>query len=238
MFWRNPSAAFFNFLLPLLLPRAASARSSQRPGGPATSSCPGIAGMSVMATTFNALANNITFLREQGMLKRMRGTPLPPASYLPAIAGNAVTNAVDPDRAIVVLAGQALLRHRLAQGLARAGRLRRAGVVCFASLGVALLARDPELRRGAGLHEHRLPAGRSSSRASSTTSTTRPAFLQRHRRRAAARAPDRRPVAARWSRGARAGGQPWATLGVVLACGGASALAFAVRGFSWEQRRD
>ena len=31
--------------------------------------------MSVMATTFNALAFNLTFLREQGILKRVRGTP-------------------------------------------------------------------------------------------------------------------------------------------------------------------
>ena len=35
-----------------------------------------------MATTFSALAMNITFLREQGVLKRMRGTPLPTGSYL------------------------------------------------------------------------------------------------------------------------------------------------------------
>ena len=38
---------------------------------------PGIAGMAVMSTTFSALAMNITYLRESGVLKRMRGTPLP-----------------------------------------------------------------------------------------------------------------------------------------------------------------
>ena len=38
---------------------------------------PGIAGMSIMTTTFNALAMNVVFLREQGVLKRLRGTPLP-----------------------------------------------------------------------------------------------------------------------------------------------------------------
>jgi ABC-2 type transport system permease protein len=37
---------------------------------------PGIAGMSVMAATFNALTMNLTFLREQGVLKRIRGTPM------------------------------------------------------------------------------------------------------------------------------------------------------------------
>ena len=49
--------------------------------------------MSIMATTFSALAMNITFLREQGVLKRVRGTPLPTGSYLAAIGANAVTNA-------------------------------------------------------------------------------------------------------------------------------------------------
>ena len=33
--------------------------------------------MAIMATTFSALAMNLIFLREQGVLKRMRGTPLP-----------------------------------------------------------------------------------------------------------------------------------------------------------------
>ena len=43
--------------------------------------------MSVMATTFNAMAFNLTFLREQGILKRVRGTPLPPVSYFAGFAG-------------------------------------------------------------------------------------------------------------------------------------------------------
>ena len=38
---------------------------------------PGIAGMSVMSTTFTAFAMTITYLRETGILKRVRGTPLP-----------------------------------------------------------------------------------------------------------------------------------------------------------------
>ena len=37
--------------------------------------------MAVMATTFTALAFNVVFLREQGILKRIRGTPLPPRAY-------------------------------------------------------------------------------------------------------------------------------------------------------------
>ena len=53
---------------------------------------PGIAGMAVMSTTFSALAMNITYLRESGVLKRIHGTPLPTSAYLAGIAGNAITN--------------------------------------------------------------------------------------------------------------------------------------------------
>ena len=60
-----------------------------------------------MSTTFTALAYNLTFLREQGVLKRMRGTPLPSGFYLGGLALNAVTNAAI-QIVIVVLAGRLL----------------------------------------------------------------------------------------------------------------------------------
>ena len=69
---------------------------------------PGIAGMAVMSTTFNALAFNITALRERGILKRVRGTPLPTSAYLAGIAGSAVTNTVAADRRSSSVAGHLL----------------------------------------------------------------------------------------------------------------------------------
>ncbi len=93
LFRRNPSAAFFNFVLPLvLLLLVASVFADD--GDELDLLIPGIAGMSIMATTFTALAFNVTFLREQGILKRMRGTPVPPRDYLGALVGSAVINAV------------------------------------------------------------------------------------------------------------------------------------------------
>src|SRR5436305_14584134 len=92
MFWRNPTAAFFNFVLPLLFLALFGAifSSNQKDLNVIV---PGIAGMSVMSTTFSALTMNLTFLREQGVLKRVRGTPLPAGSYLSALMLSAVTNA-------------------------------------------------------------------------------------------------------------------------------------------------
>src|ERR1700709_2522128 len=86
VFWRNPSAAFFNFLLPLLFLAMFGAIFASRQKD-LDVIVPGIAGMSVMSTTFTALAMNLTSLRETGVLKRMRGTPLPSSAYLTALAG-------------------------------------------------------------------------------------------------------------------------------------------------------
>ena len=71
------------------------------------------------------------------MLKRLRGTPLPTVAYLGGVAGDAVTNIV-LQLAIVITAGH------LCFGVAWPGDwfalavFTALGVVCFASLGVAL----------------------------------------------------------------------------------------------------
>ena len=136
MFWRNPSAAFFNFALPLIfLALFGAVFSSDQEQLDVI--VPGIAGMSVMSTTFSALAFNMTFLREAGVLKRIRGTPLPGGAYLGAIALNAVTNAVT-QIAIIVLAGRLFFGVEWPKDWLELCVFTAAGVSCFASLGVAL----------------------------------------------------------------------------------------------------
>jgi ABC-2 type transport system permease protein len=135
MFWRNPTAAFFNFFLPLLFLGLFGAIFSGNQKN-LDVIVPGIAGLSVMATTFSALTMNITFLREQGVLKRMRGTPLPTGSYLAAIGANAVTNAF-LQIAIVVLAGKLLFGTGWPKDWLELVVFALAGVACLASLGVA-----------------------------------------------------------------------------------------------------
>jgi ABC-2 type transport system permease protein len=135
MFWRNPSAAFFNFLLPLLFLTG---------GGIILSGSqhdlnrlvPAIAGMSVMSTTFTALAYNIVFLRERGVLKRIRGTPLPTISYFGGVAANAVTNTA-MQITIIVLAGRAFFGIGWPDQWGSLIVFLLVGVVCFAALGVA-----------------------------------------------------------------------------------------------------
>jgi ABC-2 type transport system permease protein len=135
MFWRNPSAAFFNFLLPLLFLAGGGAILAGNQHE-LNRLIPAIAGMSVMSTTFTALAYNIVFLRERGVLKRIRGTPLPTISYFGGVAANAITNTA-LQIAIVILAGKLIFGIGWPRDWAELIVFVLAGVVCLAALGVA-----------------------------------------------------------------------------------------------------
>jgi ABC-2 type transport system permease protein len=135
MFWRNPSAAFFNFVLPLLFLAGGGAILSGNQSD-LDHLVPAIAGMSVMATTFTALAYNIVFLRERGVLKRIHGTPLPTISYFGGVAANAVTN-TSLQIGLVVIAGRVFFGIGWPQHWAELIVFVVAGVICFAALGVA-----------------------------------------------------------------------------------------------------
>ncbi len=136
MFWRNPSAAFFNFVLPLLF-LALFGTIFSGSQSDLDVIVPGIAGMSIMTTTFVALAMNMVFLREQGVLKRLRGTPLPSGAYLGGLAAHAVTNTAI-QLSIVIAAGAALMGVGLPDNWLELAVFVVAGVGCFAALGVAL----------------------------------------------------------------------------------------------------
>jgi ABC-2 type transport system permease protein len=136
MFWRNPSAAFFGFLLPLLLLAIFGAVFSSRQED-LDVIVPGIAGLSVMSATFTSLAYNLTTLRERGILKRLRGTPLPPSAYLAGLGGNAVANAV-LQVALVIVIGNLVFDVAWPTEWGSLLLFLAVGVICFASLGVAL----------------------------------------------------------------------------------------------------
>jgi ABC-2 type transport system permease protein len=135
MFWRNPSAAFFSFLLPLLFLFLFGAIFSNDQKN-LNVIVPGIAGMSVMSTTFSALAMNMTFLRESGVLKRIHGTPLPGISYLGGVTANAVTNAAI-QLVIVVVAGRLFFGIGWPKNWVELVVFGGVGVAALAALGVA-----------------------------------------------------------------------------------------------------
>ncbi len=135
MFWRNPTAAFFSFVLPLIFLFLFGAVFSGDQGD-LDVLVPGIAGLSVMATTFNALATQMTFLREQGVLKRVRGTPLPGGAYLSGLIGSAATNAVI-QILIIIVAGKFFFGLGWPKSWIELAVFSVLGVACFAAMGVA-----------------------------------------------------------------------------------------------------
>ena len=135
LFWRNPSAAFFNFLLPILfLVLTASAFSGDEDVLDVL--VPGIAAMGVVATTFTALAFALTFRRDEGILKRVRGTPMPEGAFLSGLIGSAVLNAF-LQVAIIVTLGNVVYGVEWPEHPLVLVGFTLLGVVCFASLGVA-----------------------------------------------------------------------------------------------------
>lgn len=231
MFWRNPSAAFFNFVLPLLFLVAGGAilhgNQSQL-----DRLVPAIAGMSVMSTTFTALAYNIVFLRERGVLKRIRGTPLPTGSYLGGVACNAVTNTA-LQIAIVVVAGRVAFGIGWPKEWVELVVFVLSGVVSLASLGVAFAHVIPNFESTAAyVNAVFLPVVFVSFYAFDTTSA--PEFV----RNVADALPLKPLIDGLY--GAMVTGSPLAdNLDALAVIGlwGVFGVWLAIRGFTWEQRR-
>jgi ABC-2 type transport system permease protein len=87
VFWRSREAAFFIFLFPLLLyVLLASVYSSRIYGIPAPQYLlAGLIGYGCANTAFAGLAIQLVIRREDGILKRLRSTPLPPSTYVGAL---------------------------------------------------------------------------------------------------------------------------------------------------------
>jgi ABC-2 type transport system permease protein len=77
-FWRNPASAFFTFAFPLMFLVIFTTLF----GDDTNFYVPAIAAFSVITAGFTNLAMSVSFARDQGVLKRKRGTPLPPIAYL------------------------------------------------------------------------------------------------------------------------------------------------------------
>ena len=86
-FWRNPAAAFFTFAFPLLFMVIFNVLFGADAAGFFT---PAIIVFGVVTATYTNLAMTVTIARDEGILKRIRGTPLPPWAYLAGRIGHAI----------------------------------------------------------------------------------------------------------------------------------------------------
>ena len=87
-FWRNPAAAFFTFAFPLIFMfvfQAIFGNQVEDNGFTAAAFyTPAIVAFSIINACFTSLAMTTVSVREDGILKRIRGTPMPPGVYLAA----------------------------------------------------------------------------------------------------------------------------------------------------------
>ena len=89
MFWRNPAAAFFTFVFPLMFlvifNLVFGDETLEVEGGEVDTSTfyvPAIVALSVISACYTNIAMGMAFARDRGVLKRVRGTPLPPLAFL------------------------------------------------------------------------------------------------------------------------------------------------------------
>ena len=88
-FWRNPPAVFFTVALPLMFLVIFNLlfgddeidRFGTQVSG-STFYVPGIAALSVISAAYTNIAMMVSIARDNGLLKRTRGTPLPPWAFL------------------------------------------------------------------------------------------------------------------------------------------------------------
>lgn len=88
-FWRNSAAAFFTFVFPLMFLVIFNLvfvdEEIEVEGGSIDTSTfyvPAIIALSVINACYTAISQTVVINRDQGLLKRLRGTPLPPAAFL------------------------------------------------------------------------------------------------------------------------------------------------------------
>lgn len=149
-FWRNPAAAFFTFVFPLiflvifnLIFGNDEVEMFGRVTNASTFYVPAIAAMSVINACFTGLAMSVSIARDEGLLKRTRGTPLSGWAFL-------FGRVVQVTLVALLLVGIVTLAGRLFYGVDVPGRTLPAfvltlavGAVCFSALGFAVTSIIP-----------------------------------------------------------------------------------------------
>ncbi|MGH3245591.1 MAG: ABC transporter permease [Trebonia sp.] len=150
-FWRNPAAAFFTFAFPLMFLVIFTAllghytvRIGSRTVDTSTYYVASMGCFAAISACFNNIAVAITIQREDGILKRTSGTPLPAASFLGARLLHAVLVSVVLV-AITAAFGHAFYHATIPGGwsLLRFAVAVLVGSAAFCALGLALSGAIP-----------------------------------------------------------------------------------------------
>jgi ABC-2 type transport system permease protein len=143
-YWRNPAAAVFTFAFPLLfLVIFATLNSGQtidERGGISfvTFFVPGITAFGVISACYTNLAIRMTMSRDLGILKRVRGTPIPTWAYLAGQVGSSIVITL---LLFVLTVGLGVVAYGVDFRAGTAGGLLATlalGAACFCALGLAV----------------------------------------------------------------------------------------------------
>jgi ABC-2 type transport system permease protein len=142
LYWRSRELAFFTFIFPLVIFVLLGSVYGDDPieeEGVSGSEylLAGLLGYGVAATAFAGLAILVVIRRESGVLKRLRGTPLPASAYVLAALGSTVVVFLVEAVALMLLARLMFDVPFPRQPVSVALGLLL-GAVAFAALGVAL----------------------------------------------------------------------------------------------------
>jgi ABC-2 type transport system permease protein len=155
-FWRNPASAFFTFIFPLLFlvifTSLLGNGQAQIEGVVIRASTYyvfSMAAFGLISACYTNIAMSVIFSREEGILKRVRGTPLPARSYLTArmlhaaLVGFLLV-------AITVVFGIVAYDANVpdAQHLFQFVVTLFVGAACFASIGLAITGMVPNADAG------------------------------------------------------------------------------------------
>jgi ABC-2 type transport system permease protein len=148
-FWRNPESAFFNFAMPLgvLLIFGATSRNEAIPGRTdvdvVTLFVPGILAFAIVVIAYGNLAATLALLRADGVLKRLRATPLRPSLYLGGQLLSCLATALLVSLATIVLGAVVFGALPRAAAIPQLVVVLALGIACFAALGMAISAAIP-----------------------------------------------------------------------------------------------
>lgn len=145
IFWRTPVAAFFTLLFPLMFLVLFSAIFSgdEDPGAVAQFFAPNLAVFAAVSASFTNLAIGTAIARDNGILKRVRGTPLPPWVYIAGRIGSAIWIAA---LGVAIMLGVGILAYGIEiplRGVPAALVAFLVGVACFSAIGLLVAAVAP-----------------------------------------------------------------------------------------------
>lgn len=142
-FWRNRTRAVFSFFMPvafLVLLGAANHNDHVRGGTRYVAFLvPGMLAWGIISSTFSNLAVSGAVLRDTGVLKRLRGTPLPQWVWL---ASRLVSSVLNTAVLVVVVLAVGRIAYGVSVPLHTAPDLVAAiaaGTVCFSALGMGIV---------------------------------------------------------------------------------------------------